>query len=234
MVERRRALVVRRQAANVWPLAFVWTLGLVTLTLVGVQNTASVEELFLDPAHITGAPWYTGLVSNLGILAWTVACVSAAGGAWVARRAGRPTAVTFLASGALVTAVLGIDDLLQLHAVLLPETGMHPLAAKLMVAAPAPWWMWLHRSEIARSRWLLLVAALAGFAVSVGSELLVSTRGSTRLFVEDGAKLLGVLAWAQYFVWTTRDITASVIAAALERTASRAELAEASPASSVR
>lgn len=196
----------------------LWCAGLVILAIAGLQRTASLDELFLDPAQLTGSPWYTGLLSNLGILAWAVAAIAAGGGAWVALRAGRPTAVTFLASAAMITTLLLLDDLLQVHAVILPETGMHPTAAQLMVVAPAPLWAWLHRVEIARSRWLLLLAALAGFAVSLGADQFVAVdEASRRLLLEDGAKLLGVLAWAQYFVLTARDITGSVIEAALGR-----------------
>jgi hypothetical protein len=214
MSERRRAMALRRQLRHTSPLLIAWSLGALVLLAVGVQDSASVEELFLDPAHITGAPWYTGLIANLGILAWTVAAVSAAGGAWVSLRAGRPSAMTFLASGALVTSLLLLDDLLQLHAVILPSTGMAPTAAQFMVVAPTLLWAWMHRHEIARTRWLLLLAAFAGFGLSLVADQIGGT-GSTRLFVEDGAKLLGVFAWAQYFVWTTRDITGSVIDAAL-------------------
>ncbi len=217
MSERRRAMAIRRQFRHLSPLIIAWALGALVLLGVGVQDSASVEELFLDPAHLTGTPWYTGLIANLGVLAWTVAVVSAAFGAWVSLKAGRATAVTFLASGALVTALLLMDDLLQLHAVILPSTGMAKTAAQLMVVAPTPLWAWMHRAEISRTRWLLLLAAFGGFGLSLMADQLGGS-GSTRLFIEDGAKLLGIFAWAQYFLWTTRDITGSIVDAAMGHT----------------
>ena len=215
MSDRRAPISLSLQLQHAMPLAVVWAIGLAALWLATAQDTVPLEKLFLDPATLAGEAWYTGLLANVGVLGWSVAVVAVAGGAWVSLRAGRPTAVTFSASAALITALLLLDDLLQIHAVILPSTGMNPTTAQLLIAAPAPLWMWLHRAEIERTRWLLLVAALGGFAVSLGADLFVEGAGSARLLVEDGAKLLGIIAWAQYFVLTARDITGSVIAAAL-------------------
>lgn len=216
MSERRRPIPLRRQARLTIPLAATWTFGIVALTVAATQDVVPVEQLFLDPAAVNGAPWYTGLLSNAGILAWTVAAVSAGGGAWVALRAGRPSAFTFLGTGALVTSVLLLDDLLQAHAVLLPSIGVNPTVAQFLIVAPAPLWIWLHRQEVVRSRWMLLAAAFAGFGASLVVDF--GAPGATSsILVEDGGKFLGVLAWAQYFVLTAGDIGRSVINAALGR-----------------
>jgi hypothetical protein len=60
---------------------------------------------------------------------------------------------------------------------------------------------------------MLLVGALAGFGISLAADTLIPFTGDspTRLFIEDGAKLFGVVAWAQYFVVTTLDITRSTV-----------------------
>ena len=212
MSDRRAPISLSRQLQHAMPLAVVW---MVVLWIASLQDAASLEELFLDPATLAGQPWYPGLLANVGIVGWSVGVVAAGGGAWVSMRAGRPTAVTFLGSAALITMLLLLDDLLQSHAVILPATGMNPTAAQIVVVAPAPLWMWLHRAEIARSRWLLLLAALGGFVVSLTADMVVEGAGSAALLVEDGAKLLGIIAWAQYFLLTARDITGSVITAAL-------------------
>lgn len=220
MADRRQSLPVSGQLRSAFALLVLWASGLFAVLLAGVQPGAELEELFLDPAYVTGSPWYTGLFSNIGILAWTVAVTAAVGGAWVSARAGRPTAATFLISGALVTSLLLADDLLQLHADLLPSTGMRQGFAKVIFIAPVPLWVWANRVEIARTRWLVLGAALAGFGLSLFSEAIapILDLGSpTDLVVEDSAKLLGILAWAQYFILTTGDITASVITEASDR-----------------
>lgn len=223
MSDRRRAVAFRRQLRLASALAIVWSFGLLAIAVAGSRNDAEIEELFLDPAYLAGSPWYTGLFTNIGILAWTVAVVAAAGGAWVAARAGRPSVVPFLASAAAMTALLLADDLFQLHADVLPSSGMHALAAKIVIVAPVPVWTWVNRNEIVRTRWLLLACAFAGFGASLLVEMAGSSATSTRILVaEDTGKLLGVLAWAQYFLLTTVDITRSVIDAALARRAEQA------------
>lgn len=232
MSDRRRAVAFRRQLRLASALAGVWSVGLVAVAVAGSRNRADIEQLFLDPAYLTGSPWYTGLFTNIGILAWTVAVVSAAGGAWVAGRAGRPSVVPFLGSAAAMTALLLADDLFQLHADVLPASGMHSLAAKIVIVAPVPVWTWVNRNEIARTRWLLLACAFAGFGASLLVELAAGSADSTgALVAEDTGKLLGVLAWAQYFLLTTVDITRSVIDAAVDRAEEVRGVAEPIPTS---
>jgi hypothetical protein len=113
-------------------------------------------------------------VSNLGILLWTTGVVTSAGGAWVARQAGRPSAARFLAAGAGVGSVLLFDDLLQFHARLLPELlGFGKAGGLAVVLAPALAWALRWHHEIARTRWLILVGSLLASVVSLGTDQLL-------------------------------------------------------------
>ena len=60
---------------------------------------------------------------------------------------------------------------------------------------------------------MMLAGFVASSAVSVGVDHALSPTGATTLLVEDGAKILGILAWAMYFTTTTLDITRSTIRA---------------------
>lgn len=213
MAERRASGGPRRQLASLMPLVGAWAVAGLVLSGVAAQRSVPVERLFLDAAYLTHEPWYTGVLSSVGILLWTSAVVAALGGSWVARQTGRPTAARFLRDGAAVTAVLLADDLFEFHAVLLQRTGLPKIVRELLVVAPALWWLVRYVREIARTRWIILGFALAGFATSVGIDALGS-ESSLSLFGEDGAKLLAVLAFAQYLVLTTVDITRSTIRAA--------------------
>ena len=74
----------RAQLSALRPLVGVWLAGLVVLG--GTLGTTSFDDkdVLLDPAHLAGLPWYTGLISNLGVLAWTLAAVAAAAAAHIA------------------------------------------------------------------------------------------------------------------------------------------------------
>ena len=209
--EERRA--PRRQLPSLTPLLGGWLIAASGLGLVMAQRSVPVEQLFLDAAFISGEPWYTGVLSNLGVLAWTAAVVAALFGGWVAAQTGRPSAARFLRGGALVSAILLADDMLQLHADLFRVLGIPKGARELLVVAPAVIWLVRYAGEIARTRWVIMVGALIGLGGSFLVDVLTPP-GTRWIVVEDSAKLLGVLAWAQYMVLTSVDITRSTIRAA--------------------
>lgn len=219
MTERRRGFSLRDQLRNFTPLLVLWFFGSLGIAIAALQTEASLEVLFLDAAYVTGSPWYAGLLSNLGILGWTVAATAALGGAWVAKHTGRPSAATFLLLGAVATAVLLFDDMLQVHSDWLPSIGVPKLFAQLLVVLPAVMWLLVFHQELARTRWLLIAGALASFVVSLGVDSGLGLTGTTSLLVEDGGKFLGVLAWAQYFALTAKEIARSTIDAATGRAA---------------
>jgi len=154
------------------------------------------------------------LLSNIGILCWSVAATSAIGGAWVARQTGRPSASTFLLMGSVATLVLLFDDLLQIHATWLPKLGINKFTAQILIIMPTVIWLMVFFRDLIRTRWLLVIGSLGSFAVSLVIDSGLGLTGTASLMVEDGGKFLGVLAWALYFILTAKDITASTIRAA--------------------
>lgn len=211
MAERRRRRALHQQVPSATPLLAAWVVAASALAMVANQRSVPVEQLFLDAAFLTGEPWYTGVLSDLGILGWTAATVAALGGGWVAAQTGRPTAARFLRAAAAVSVVLLADDLLQLHADLLRFTGLPKSLRQLLIVLPAVVWLVRYAGEIARTRWVVLAGALGGFAVSLLTDALAHERSITGLFLEDSAKLLGILAWAQYMILTSLDIARSTI-----------------------
>lgn len=216
MVERRRGIRIRAQLRLLVPLALAWTVTGIIVAGAGMQDAVPVQNLFLDAAALSDLPWYTGLLSNLGVLCWTTAVVIAACGSWIAFHTGRPSAAAFLANGAAATTVLLLDDLLLLHSDVLPQSfGIPKAPAMLMVIAPTIYWALSNLGEIARTRWTLLVAAGGVLAVSVAADR-IGDRLFDTVLVEDGAKLFGVVAWMLYFATTSYDIARSTVRAAMQ------------------
>lgn len=211
MAERRRRRALRHQIPSATPLLAAWVVAGSVLAVVAAQRSVALETLFLDAAYLAGEPWYTGVLSSVGVLGWTAATVAALGGGWVAAQTGRPSAASFLRAGAVVSAILLADDLLQLHADLMAFTGLPKGIRQLLVVAPAGLWLVRYAGEIARTRWVVLAGALGGFAVSLVVDALAPDGSTVGLFAEDSTKLLGVLAWAQYLILTSVDIVRSTI-----------------------
>lgn len=217
MSQRRSAREVVGQLPSLAPLLMLWVVAALCLMGVGLQQRVGVDQLFLDRTYVANVPWYTGVLSDVGVLVWTAAVVAAIGGAWVAGQTGRPSAARFLSAGAAATTVLLADDLLRLHSSVLPQTGMSKLTAQLLIVAPAALWLAAFADDIKRTRWLVLGAGLVGLGVSLGVDTVIHGASDTAILAEDGAKLLGILAWAQYLMLTTIDITRSTIRAAMGR-----------------
>jgi hypothetical protein len=207
--ERRRGFSLRQQLKVLTPLIGVWAIGF--SILVGVAVRGRPGELLLDPVYASGGSWYFGAVAQFGVLAWSVAAVLAGAASWLVGRLGRTSARPFLLTAAFAGTVLLFDDLFALHATVIgrvvPKTfGM------MLVVAPILWWAINYRSDIMRTRWQVLLCAAAGLATSAIVDVgFAQGQDDYLVLIEDGAKFLGVLAWATYMVVTVRDIAESAM-----------------------
>ncbi|MEM9130925.1 MAG: hypothetical protein AAF962_11970 [Actinomycetota bacterium] len=195
------------------PLVVVWLSGSIVLWALVRQDGIPYADLVLDPAQYERRPWYTGLVSNLGVLGWTTATVASAVGAGAAQRGGRSGAAQYLRAGASLSGLLLLDDLFQLHIIVPRTLGQPKMLFYGCYAVLAAWWAFSEARELLRTRWPLLAAAVGALATSVAVDV-VGGGGEQALVIEDSAKFLGILAWALYFWMTTADIVGSLAASA--------------------
>lgn len=210
MTERRSGPSWRSGFRPLVPLTVLWLLGSAFLVTMVRQNGIPYADLLLDPAQFDRRPWYTGLISNLGVLGWAVAAVAAGGGGWLAGIGGRDQAGQLLRGGSLLSGLLLLDDLFQFHIIVPKTLGAPKMAFYGLYAGLGTAWAYSNRSEFSRTRWHLLVAAL----LALGGSAFIDFAGdgrSTSLLAEDSAKFLGILAWALYFVLTVGDISRSIV-----------------------
>lgn len=213
MGDRRQAQPATSGFRSLVSLALLWLLAYGLIVGLTSQNAVPYEQLLLDPSSSNGLPWYTGLVSNLGILGWTTATVTAAGGAWLSSLGNRVGPGRLLRGGALLSMLLMLDDLFQLHIVVSNAVGVGKTVAYVIYVVLAGWWVLENQRELRRTRWPLAMAAGMTFAASIGVDRLGDGAG-IGLVAEDGFKFLGILAWALYFTWTAGEVARSVVAAA--------------------
>ena len=212
-IERRRRFSAADHVRVLVPLIIVWALGFTCLAAVAVRG--HVGELMLDPAYASGGAWYMGVVSQMGILAWSVGTVAATGAGWMAAESGRPDAARFMRRAAFTSGVLLIDDLLEIHAVLNRTLHIPKLGMEGLVLLPLAGWLVVHRRDILRTRYQVLAASLLANGTSVVIDALLHPGvADVGVLFEDGPKFLGTLAWATYFVMTARDIARSALRSA--------------------
>jgi hypothetical protein len=211
--DRRRGFSASEQLKVVGPLVGVWAIGFAVLAAVAWRGR--VGELLLDPSYASGGAWYLGAVSQFGLLAWSVGTVAAAGGSWVLRRTDRHDAARFLAHGAVVGTLLLVDDMFGLHSGPMSALGLGKHVALVVLGGPIGVWLVVYRHDIFRTRWQVLACSLVGLGSSAVIDAIIAPdRMDLALILEDGPKFLGALAWATYFVITTKDIIDSALRAA--------------------
>ena len=212
-IERRARREPRQRAATLLVLLAVWLAGGLLLLAVGLQHRVPVRDLMVDPVTVEGADWYAGMVTSVGVLGWSVAVCGSVVTAYTTALAGRASAAAAFRGTAQLCGLLLLDDLFLLHSNVLPGLlGTSKVVVLACYGMLAVLWASSSLPELRRTRWELLVASGAAFALSLGVDLGVhGPEAGGRLLVEDGAKLLGVLALAAWSVTTARDVIRSVV-----------------------
>jgi len=177
--------------------------------------------LFRDPVAVAHGEAYFGLVSNLGILAWTAAAAICLFAGLQLRLGGTaPLHASFFLWSSAITTVLLLDDLFLLHEIRqLRVLGLTETVLFGGYGAVICLCLFLHRRATADFDLRLLATALAMFAASLffarltGHRFagLVDTSAALHFLkpllaridpvatlLEDGPKLIGIFAWAAF------------------------------------
>ncbi len=180
--------------------------SVVSLTVPGM----SLHLLMADPTAVSGVPFYTGCLSQFGILLWCatattiwLTCSIPGGGADERRETRR----FLLLSGTFVT-VLMLDDLYLVHEEVI-ESYLHLPEQLLLVGYVllGVVFVWSSRAEILRGEYglFLLGLGLLGFSVFcdlVPEALYADVKGMYKVetLIEDGTKLIGLATWLAFYV----------------------------------
>jgi hypothetical protein len=206
---RQREAVLRMMLIPFAPAALL-------LAVAYLQTAVPVRDLIRDTNAALGAPFYVGVISDLGLLLWgAAAAVCLFTWALLSGTKGREWKSFLLASG-VFSVVLLLDDWLQLHEVVMPDyLGVPELLVYAAYILAGLAYLFAFRTAILKTDFSLLAIALALFALStvldqfsqVGS--LPSFRGIGA--IEEAAKLMGILAWLTYFVRTCKSVITRLV-----------------------
>lgn len=172
----------------------------VVMAVVVTQPWLSPTDLVRDAQVVAAtrgdaSPAY-GLVSNLGVMAMVLAAGAALAASAVVRadHDGR----RLLVWAAVLSLVVAADDLFLLH----EASAFGPISGMVLVAAYGLGFLAyvgrFHELILERLDPMLLAGMFAGLGVSAFVDLLVDPPTRASVLVEDGAKLLGLLAWAAF------------------------------------
>ncbi|WP_353826527.1 hypothetical protein [Agromyces sp. SYSU T0242] len=185
-----------------WVITTLVLVTLVAMTLVVAQPWLSPTDLVRDGQAVAAKHGDTssayGLVSNLGIVVAVLAAGFASAGIVVLASGDRLRALLGWCIG--LTLVFALDDLLLLH----ESTAFGPASGFLLVIGYAVAFatVAIRFREVIVDRLdpALLATMFAALGLSAAVDVLVEPATIASVLVEDGAKLLGVLAWSAFVV----------------------------------
>ena len=179
--------------------------GLVVLVILAAVLAAETSDrvtdvgvITRDPTAIAGVPWWTGAVSRLTSLFWA----AAAAVNFVAAQAAPPAQRRSLLLLAVLCVLLGMDDTFLVHDAILRTRGVPealPFAVYAVIGLVlAVLWS---RTSWRRTTTAAFIAGATALAVSVGADIV----HTLPFALEDGAKLLGTVAWCLCGWWAHAD-----------------------------
>jgi len=158
-----------------------------------------VRYFTMDPAATVHEPFYIGFFSNLGLAIWaTAAAVSLFASAVLGKREG----ARLLLSGGFISAIFFFDDMYMFHEQVFPNylaVSQNIILALYGLGMIA--FLVHFRKEILKSRFHVLVVALAFLGISVMVDILDHFISfPSQMLLEDGTKFIGLWGWCLYFV----------------------------------
>jgi hypothetical protein len=172
---------------------------IVGVYLVGVLKNVPPGFMTEDPLQTAKFPWYTGALSNLGIILWSISIGCAFTGAILAIK--KPHKFQFMIVSGVLSSILVVDDMFMLHdgflrySLHIPERPIFLAYGLIFVV----YTLYFLRDILSDDSFLILFVAL----LFLGSSMVIDAvipYSSLETFIEDGIKFIGITFWAAYFL----------------------------------
>ncbi len=184
----------------------VATLGLLIAIFISINKDIPLDNFTQDPNAQFEAPFYVGFFSNLGIMLWSAAFTICFYGAWRTNGKIDKRGQQFLILSGLITMLMTLDDLFQLHELVFPQY--------LSISENMVYLTYLNiymiyfirfRRQLLNSDFMVLGIAFFLLGLSTIIDILpLPIEKDT--FLEDAIKLLGAITWLIYFVRTADEV----------------------------
>lgn len=173
---------------------------LLLVLLISIAINKPVSTFTRDPLQVLNAPFYTGLLSNAGILFW---CAASALCLFTSRIITDPQRAQFLLLSGIFTSLLLLDDFFLFHEVVyrnylfIPQKAVFTFYLLFLGTI-----LFKFRKIILETDFLLLAAALASFFISGIVDMIPKTIIPAHHIFEDGSKFMGIVFWFMYYLRT--------------------------------
>lgn len=184
----------------------VATLGLLIAIFISINTEIPLDNFTQDPNAQFEAPFYIGFFSNLGIMLWSAAFTICFYGAWRTNGKSDKRGQQFLIFSGLITMLMTLDDLFQLHELVFPQY--------LSISENMVYLTYLNiymiyfirfRRQLLNSDFIVLGISFFLLGLSTIIDILpLPIEKDT--FLEDAIKLLGAITWLIYFVRTADEV----------------------------
>jgi len=177
--------------------------------VIGARFLAHIPfgHLTRDTTAVLNAPFYIGLVSNIGMLLWSSCAGICAFTAALLRGNDEDREMQlFLLASCAITSFLLFDDLFLFHedfcakSLHIPET----VTFAAYGAAISVYFI-RFRTTILKTEFILLAIALVFFGLSIIVDEILPGRLRAQFLLEDGFKFLGIVSWLAYFARVCTD-----------------------------
>ncbi len=208
-VEIKEAIVLRN---ILQALCAVVLAGLMLTPIVADEIVFGVppDVFTIDLASIANLPPLSGALSNLGVLLWCASMSICLFSAFVLKNVSTKDVRLFLAASGLLSGYLLFDDLFQFHEFLAQKyLGIRQVFVVASIILATASYLIFCRRIIMKTNILLLTCALGFLALSVAVDQILEPHlwrlGQWSLFVEDGAKWIGIFCWFAYLATTAQS-----------------------------
>ncbi len=193
---------------------FLATFVFACITIFSVIGLSFVTEIDIDQmtrdvTAIAGINPFSGLLSNLGILLWSVSASICLFVAIAARPNIGKRDFGFLLSSALLSGWLLFDDWFLFHETLAYwHLGVEEEWVKLSLVIVFAFYLLHFRKFILRTSYIFLIAAAGLFLSSILVDVFFEETLNLQwvVFFEDALKWLGICFWCSYYVDTAYQV----------------------------
>lgn len=181
-------------------------IALLTAVFASTVKNIPLDTFTKDPLSISNAPFYFGFFSNLGIMFWTASIMTCWFVAYRVFYSGTKNDFRFMLWSGIVTLIMTVDDLFQLHETVMP--AYFSISSNMVYITYINIYLIYFirfRKKILKSEFITLIIAFLFLGLSTIIDLLPLPIPKDT-FLEDALKLFGTVSWFVYYFRTSNEV----------------------------
>lgn len=177
-----------------------------SVLVIAVKAGVEPSDLTRDLGGVLRMEPFIGSISNLGFFFWFGALTLSFLGYRLFQKGELSTRSNMYGLASMITLLLAVDDVYQLHEVILPVTlGIHEGVFYLVYLILTFAFIIRFHRELMGEYFALIVLAYLLFASSIAFDSLIEGRIPFSTYIEDTLKLSGIITWFLFFWFSVTD-----------------------------